>query len=373
MSSFFRNIGSALTFGAIETSRAKEARERYIERYGRHKERYEAYEEFVDTAIKRLEELRKQAQQAREVIIQVGALSIDDDGNVQVGWYPLEATTRSKGPDGGGKTAILGGAGTLTAGIGAPAAAWVAVGALGTASTGAAIGGLSGAAATSATAAWFGGGAAAAGGLGMAAAPFALTGIGLLAAAPMLGVGFWKSRQRERERLDAIRESTEKIERREAEMREHQSKLEAILPEISPAIEELASTATDTKSANDSRLASISVMRSTLATHCARMQEALHKTSSAVKDTQGNRQELRTISVLSDDLATAAAELQTESNRQEASVNQEIDRTMEKLNGLVAAVETADEILSKARAGGTDTSTKGLMDEGGSSGVRIGI
>ena len=357
MSSLFRNIGSALTFGAIETSRTKEARETYIERYGRHVERHEAYEEFVNSAIKRLEELRKQAQQARETIIEIGALSIDNEGNIQAGWYPLRATTRADSPSGGERTAVLGGAGTLAAGIGAPAAAWVAVGALGTASTGAAIGGLSGAAATSATAAWFGGGAAAAGGLGMAAAPFALTGIGLLAAAPVLGVGFWKSRQRERERLDAIRKSTKDIEGREAEMREHRKKLEAILPEISPAIDELASTAADAKLANDSRLASISMMRSTLAAHCGKVGEALQKVTRAIENSQGNRDELRAISVHSDNVATAAAELQTESIREEASVNEEINSTMETLNRLVAAVESADEIISKVRADGTDRST----------------
>lgn len=48
------------------------------------------------------------------------------------------------------------------------AAAWLLVSHLGTASAGAAIGGLSGAAATNAVLAWFGGGALAAGGGGMA-------------------------------------------------------------------------------------------------------------------------------------------------------------------------------------------------------------
>ena len=123
MSSLFRNIGSALTFGAIETTRAKDAREKYIERYGRHEERHEAYKEFVNGTIERLEELRKHAQQARETIIEIGALKIDDTGNIQVGWYPLEVTTRASGPTGGERTAILGGAGALATGIGAPAAA----------------------------------------------------------------------------------------------------------------------------------------------------------------------------------------------------------------------------------------------------------
>ena len=355
MSSMFRNLGSALTFGTMETARAREARERYIDRYGRHEERHEAYTQFVAAANQTVEDLRKHAQTARETIIEVGALSVDDQGNLQGGWYPLEASTRASAPGAGGRGAILGGAATVAAGIGAPAAAWAAVGALGTASTGAAISGLSGAAATSAAAARLGGGTVAPGGLGMAAAPFALTGIGLLAAAPVLGVGFWKSRQRERDRLDAIQQSTDEIEKREAEMQNHRSRLESILPEVSPAIDELASSAADAKSANDSRLATISELRSTLETHCARVAEALQETSSAIENVRGSREEVRVISDRARDVTSAAAELQTESNRQEAAVNEETNRTTVVLNKLAAAIETADEIMSAARTEGTDT------------------
>ena len=53
MSSMFRNLGSAFTFGAVETTRAKEARERYIERYGRHEERCERYAEFAGWGLSR--------------------------------------------------------------------------------------------------------------------------------------------------------------------------------------------------------------------------------------------------------------------------------------------------------------------------------
>ena len=53
----FRNIGSALTMGGVETAKAKEAREKYIERCGRHEETYGAYKEFVDETAGRLEDL----------------------------------------------------------------------------------------------------------------------------------------------------------------------------------------------------------------------------------------------------------------------------------------------------------------------------
>ena len=189
----------------------------------------------------------------------------------------------------------------------------------------------------------------------MAAAPFALTGIGLLAATPALGLGFWKSKLKERERLDSIQKNTEEIELRETEMQNHRNRLESILPEISPAIDELASSAADTKSANDSRLATISEMRSILEVHCAKVAEALQEATSAIGNAHGSREELRAISDRSRDVTSAAAELQTESNRQESTVNEETNKTTAILNKLTAAIETADEIISDTRMDGTDT------------------
>lgn len=75
---------------------------------------------------------------------------------------------------------------SLATGAAAAAGAYALVGALGTASTGAAISGLSGAAAINAALAWFGGGAVAAGGWGMAAGAWILGGIFV---APLLLTG----------------------------------------------------------------------------------------------------------------------------------------------------------------------------------------
>lgn len=72
-----------------------------------------------------------------------------------------------------------------TAGLATSLAGYGAVGVLGTASTGTAIGGLSGAAATNATLAWFGGGALSAGGGGVALGTTVLGGI---VAAPLFFV-----------------------------------------------------------------------------------------------------------------------------------------------------------------------------------------
>ena len=191
----------------------------------------------------------------------------------------------------------------------------------------------------------------------MAAAPFALTGIGLLAAAPALGVGFWRSRLRERERLESIQTNTEEIELRETEMQNHRNRLESILPEVSPAIDELASSAADAKSANDLRLASISVMRSTLATHCTKVQRFSKRQPVPSKMPTEAGKSSGAISDRSRDVTSAAAELQTESNRQEAAVNEETNKTTAILNKLAAAIVTADEIISTARMDGTDTTS----------------
>ena len=130
---------------------------------------------------------------------------------------------------------------------------------------------------------------------GPGAVAFAVTGFSALEAGQFLSVDFFRSRQRERERerLESIEQATEAIERREAEMQQHRNRLESILPEISPAIDELASSAVDAKSANDSRLASISTMRSTLGAHCAKVAEALQEATSAIELAQGKREELR--------------------------------------------------------------------------------
>ena len=108
----------------------------------------------------------------------------------------------------------------------------------------------------------------------------------------------------------------------------------------------------DTKSANDTRLASISTMRSTLGAHCAKVADVLQEATSSIENAQGNREELRNISERSRDVTTAAAELQIESNRQEAAVNEETNQTTIVLNKLAVAIDTADDLISNSKAEG---------------------
>ena len=156
-------------------------RDDYSERCDQHEEVVREYIKHETIAQTRYEDLIKEYKKARSVLISSGAFKVDDGGNIILGWY----NKPSRESD-GAKVGVAAGAASIGAAIGTPVAAWTLVGAFGTASTGAAIGGLSGAAATGATAAWFGGGSLATGGLGVAAAPFVLSGIGIVAGGGVL-------------------------------------------------------------------------------------------------------------------------------------------------------------------------------------------
>ena len=124
----------------------------------------------------------------------------------------------------------LGGAGaSLAGGVGAGAltalGAYGAVAAFGTASTGAAIGGLSGAAASSATLAWLGGGALTAGGLGIAGGTAVLGGI--VAAPAIIGFGVFRQVRANQVQKEAAAK-IQQIELKEAEIARDLAKLQAV-------------------------------------------------------------------------------------------------------------------------------------------------
>lgn len=103
----------------------------------------------------------------------------------------------------------------ISAGLATAGGVYAAVGALGSASTGASIAGLSGAAATNATLAWLGGGAVAAGGGGMAVGTAVLGG---LVAAPALLIGGLVMDSKAQEQLTAAHEFVAKVESTIAEI-----------------------------------------------------------------------------------------------------------------------------------------------------------
>lgn len=92
---------------------------------------------------------------------------------------------------------IAGGIGGIGAGVLLGAGTYGGVMALGTASTGAAIGGLSGVAATNATLAWLGGGSLAAGGGGMALGTAVLGGV-VAGPALLLAGGYYNAKSKEK-------------------------------------------------------------------------------------------------------------------------------------------------------------------------------
>ena len=202
-------------------------------------EHQEAAEQYVvtrTTAYVAFQDLTEAYKEAQKALIESGAIEIDEDGNVRPGWYKsgagyedhrVETADSSKVAAGGGAAAIAGA-------MGAPAAAWMAVGSFGVASTGAAIGGLSGAAATSATAAWFGGGAVAAGGLGVAAAPFVLSGIGIVAGVSILGVAALVSRNRNNQNEKVIRDANKTMKEAMHRMECNASKLKTLEDRAKP-------------------------------------------------------------------------------------------------------------------------------------------
>lgn len=192
--------GASLAAGVFGVKKGLEARENFetAERIT------DSARNLQDNALQQLEKVRKQTQQSLEnlgrekadayetclkpfieiaqKIKNIEENDIDFDTDIcfkeelaEIRQTSLEIGEMLKG----GVTALSSGA---LAGFGALGA----VGMLGTASTGTAIGALSGAAATNATLAWFGGGSLAAGGLGIAGGTMVLGGV---VAAPVLAVG----------------------------------------------------------------------------------------------------------------------------------------------------------------------------------------
>ena len=169
-------------------------------------------------------------EDAKRAAVASGALVVDEQGKVWLGWYKggADPENQTVSPVDNTGVARTGGVLGLAGAIGAPAGAWVLVGAFGTASTGAAIGGLSGAAATGATAAWFGGGAVAAGGLGIAAAPFVLSGIGTVVGLGIIGIAALIAKERNNRNETAMDEADKTMEESERRMDVNGSRLKSL-------------------------------------------------------------------------------------------------------------------------------------------------
>ncbi|QEY24612.1 hypothetical protein [Neisseria animalis] len=177
--------------------------------------------DIIETAKEQVENSRKQCQAALENLGRKKAETIEssvqktlkvfgliknidfrhdgDLGNLQLQENSFEVLTEMKEHVSFVLSSGLGASGGAVGGALTAYGAYSGVMALGTASTGTAIGSLSGAAATNATLAWLGGGTIATGGGGIAAGTMAL---GALAAGPALLVAGWYMGSKASAKLD---------------------------------------------------------------------------------------------------------------------------------------------------------------------------
>lgn len=231
-------VGGAalLTSGGLTLNaqgKIKKAKAKYQTAYDAYEVKYDRYTEYHAGTEQRLQELgqaRAAGMEAvREAIVFIRKASLVNPNiisDAEITAHDLEQLDQAYGDI----IRTLGGAGaSLAGGVGAGAltalGAYGAVAAFGTASTGAAIGGLSGAAASSATLAWFGGGALAAGGLGIAGGTAVLGGI--VAAPAIIGFGIFRQVKAGKVQKEAA-EKIQQIKEKEAEIDRDQARLQAV-------------------------------------------------------------------------------------------------------------------------------------------------
>ena len=227
--SFWKDVRAAATMGISDTAKLSNIKEAYEERCNIHEQSRAEYRDQAIRSTVKYEALLSAQVRAKQRIIDSGALGVDEDGNLKAGWYTTGEQGRADTEDTYLSSAGVGVGLSMGAAIGTPAAAWMMVGAFGTASTGTAITSLSGAASTTATLAWFGGGSVASGGLGMAAAPFALGGIGAVAFLPMyLAMGVRASGKKEEKYSESVAIFENRIGRAEGLLEQDRQRLEGL-------------------------------------------------------------------------------------------------------------------------------------------------
>ena len=222
---FLRDAGAALSMGMSTTTKHKDAERAYKERKAQHDPAVTRFNELVIRTYEAVDALEGQYLSARDALISTGALTIDETGNVNYGWYrPFDAAhANDDGPD--LKQSAIGSVPAFATAVGAPAAVWTLAGALGTAGTGVAISALSGAAAGAATAAWIGR-AATLGLGGMTAGRVALGPIALASLPVQAAIGAKIAGNRERKAIAKYDAAMTEIERREAIVSQHTPSLQ---------------------------------------------------------------------------------------------------------------------------------------------------
>ena len=239
-----RDLGAALTMGWSATTKHKEAQKAHEKRKNADQRRVSTFNEELQRAASSMQRLDGEYTSSRDVLVGSGAMTVDDQGNVNYGWYrPVEGSKMEIHNSDLNQT-IVGSLPAFGVLVGAPALTWTLVGALGTAATGTAISTLSGAALGAATAAWIGraataawigraataawigraataawiGRAATLGLAGMTAGRVALGPIALLSAPVQVAIGAKVAGNKERRAIQQYQAATKEMDRREGIM-----------------------------------------------------------------------------------------------------------------------------------------------------------
>ena len=223
-----RDLGAAATIGISATTKQKEAEAAFEKAKTKYESRVERFDHSAVSACSRFEEMEQAWNEAKDAIIESGALTIDPQGNLSWGWFKPTEIPKDPTVEADAAKTISGSLPGLVAFIGAPATTWTLAGLFGTAGTGIAISSLSGAAFTAATAAWIGRlGISGVTGLGMRAAPAVLGGIGLAISLPIqIAIGAKVAGNRERRAIAQIDETTAVIIERLTVMEKMQPRFE---------------------------------------------------------------------------------------------------------------------------------------------------
>ena len=212
-----RDLGAALTMGLSATTKHKEAQKAHEKRKDADQRRVSTFNEELQRAASSIQRLDGEYTSSRDVLVGSGAMTVDDQGNVNYGWYrPVEGSKMEIHNSDLNQT-IVGSLPAFGVLVGAPALTWTLVGALGTAATGTAISTLSGAASGAATAAWIGR-AATLGLAGMTAGRVALGPIALLSAPVQVAIGAKVAGNKERRAIQQYQAATKEMDHREGIM-----------------------------------------------------------------------------------------------------------------------------------------------------------
>ena len=130
-------------------------------------------------------------------------------------------------------------------------------------------------------------------------------------------------------------------------MERNQQQLEAILPEVLPAMRELDSTTGAVKESDQARQTSVKQMRAMLSAECNRIDELTEAIRESIEKTGGTVEENAAVKLQTQELASATANFHSEAQKQEEIVNETIDDTVRAIVNLLESVNRADSTIGK--------------------------